>query len=719
MKTYLLFTTLFAVLSISALYAQAEDISLIAPDGTTVTIERDNYGVPHIAAETETGVFFGQGFAVAQDRLFQMEQFRRAAEGRLSEAFGTRALEDDKFVRTMFYTPEERVQQFADLPSKLQNVFEAYRDGINTYVDSMEANPQTFKPIEFQVFGLEFERWTVYNTIAIIQFFTRIFGQAGGEELERLVELQEHGQEWFDENRPLNDPTAPTTIHATTGSATSKKWSYSGTEVRNEVIESIKSKRNDRKARALEMGLPTKFGSFATLISPSKSSTGNVMLLGAPQMGEPQEKQTSVVNEVELNAPTLHVAGMTIAGVPLVIIGHTDHFAWTLTSGLSDNSDTYIETTMDNSFSKYLHNGEFIDFDVFEETIKTPTGELAFTHYRTVHGPVFADDLENNQAFSMKMTFWNAELDMAVGFYNLIKATTLEEFEAAASTVPFSFNLFYAGQDQKIKFWHIGKFVDRSLEEVDPRLPHNGDGSEEWPGFLAFEDLPHADFTDQDYFVNWNNKPVDWWNHGDNIPWATATDAMNSHAMTRVNLIENFVSPISFFTYDNLKDIPRQINSHGTYQQAIELTGSSFNDENIIPPGQSGFNDLMAQPSPHTKDQWPLHVNWQFKDMQFSTSLATSVDSETEIPLTFRLHQNYPNPFNPATTISYELPEPGNVSLEIYNLNGQLVQKLVNTFQTAGVHEVEWNASGLSSGVYVYRIKAGEFSSVRKSLLLK
>ena len=92
--------------------------------------------------------------------------------------------------------------------------------------------------------------------------------------------------------------------------------------------------------------------------------------------------------------------------------------------------------------------------------------------------------------------------------YAWIKAKTLEEFEAAISMVPFSFNVFYAVKDQTVKFWHVWKYHDRS-DGVDPRLPHTVERSEEWGGFIDFSDLPYAAGTEQDYFVNWNNKPVD------------------------------------------------------------------------------------------------------------------------------------------------------------------------------------------------------------------
>ena len=410
---------------------------------------------------------------------------------------------------------------------------------------------------------------------------------------------------------------------------------------------------------------------------------------------------------------------MTVAGLPSVIIGHTERFAWTLTSGVSDNIDVYIDSTRDASFSQYFHNGTWLNFEVIEDTVSSGAIKIPFTFYRTIHGPVFSNDLANHQVYSKKMTFWNRETDMIEANYAWIKAETLEEFEAGIAMIPFSFNVFYAGKDQRVKFWHVGRYQDRS-DGVDPRLPHKGDGSEEWGGFIDFADLPSADGSEQDYFVNWNNKPVNWWNNGDNIPWAQTPDRTNpGDQTTRVSFVETFVGPIHGFTYDNLKDVPRQITSHGTYQQAIEFTGTEIIDENIIPPGQSAFIDLNGQKSPHFSDQWDLHTNWLFKDMIFAEDVVTSINSDEPVPHGFVLHQNYPNPFNPATTISYDLPESGRVLLEVYNIHGQLVEMLVNEFQQAGTRTVAWDASGFSSGVYLYRIAVGEHAVVKKAILLK
>jgi hypothetical protein len=94
-------------------------------------------------------------------------------------------------------------------------------------------------------------------------------------------------------------------------------------------------------------------------------------------------------------------------------------------------------------------------------------------------------------------------------------------------------------------------------------------------------------------------------------------------------------------------------------------------------------------------------------------------DDHLQIPREYRLSQNFPNPFNPNTAIGYQLSAISDVDLSVYNLLGQKVATLVNGRKQAGSHQVEWDASGFPSGVYYYRIKAGEFDDVKKMILLQ
>jgi len=100
-------------------------------------------------------------------------------------------------------------------------------------------------------------------------------------------------------------------------------------------------------------------------------------------------------------------------------------------------------------------------------------------------------------------------------------------------------------------------------------------------------------------------------------------------------------------------------------------------------------------------------------------NLKKETDEIALLPKEYGISQNYPNPFNPATTINYQLPEKNHVSLKIYDILGNLVKTLVDDEQAPGYYNVTWNAGGLASGVYFYRIMSGSFVSTKKLILLK
>ncbi|HMU42041.1 MAG TPA: T9SS type A sorting domain-containing protein [Ignavibacteriaceae bacterium] len=97
----------------------------------------------------------------------------------------------------------------------------------------------------------------------------------------------------------------------------------------------------------------------------------------------------------------------------------------------------------------------------------------------------------------------------------------------------------------------------------------------------------------------------------------------------------------------------------------------------------------------------------------------TSVEEEGKLPQVFNLEQNYPNPFNPSTTIKFSLPESAEVTMKIFNSLGEEVALLVNSFKERGTYSVKFNSAGLPSGIYYYKLKAGNFSEVKKMILNK
>ena len=108
---------------------------------------------------------------------------------------------------------------------------------------------------------------------------------------------------------------------------------------------------------------------------------------------------------------------------------------------------------------------------------------------------------------------------------------------------------------------------------------------------------------------------------------------------------------------------------------------------------------------------------WEFK--VFGSPSITETEEAVEIPTEFKAYQNYPNPFNPTTLIKYQLPVESHVVLKVYDIIGREIETLVNRIQNAGYYSITFNANGLPSGVYIYSIRADNFSDIRKMILLK
>ena len=216
------------------------------PSGGTVVghgtdravIVRDSYGVPSIYSKSTAGMWFGAGWAQAQDRLVQLELTRRAVEGTLSQIFGPTELSQDKTVRTLFYTPAELRAQYRSMPASVRAAVTAFAQGINAYENAAYASAsseQADVPYEFFALGQLLGQsgpyrpapWRPVDTVAVGNFLAREFGGGGGSELTNFqflnylaAELTAKGDKHpytdaakiFNDARWFNDPHAPTTV---------------------------------------------------------------------------------------------------------------------------------------------------------------------------------------------------------------------------------------------------------------------------------------------------------------------------------------------------------------------------------------------------------------------------------------------------------------------------------------------------------------------------
>ncbi len=550
---------LLTFLLVGTTFAAVESRVTLEVDGDRVEILRDHYGVPHIFAGTERGVYVANGYAIAQDRLLQMDSFRRAARGELAELLGPGRLAADREVRMLGYSDAEREATLRSLPERYQQMLVAYAEGVNRWIE--EAALTNKLPVETLLIGRP-RPWRAIDTIAIAEMMARRFGSGGGAELRNQA-MHDYLQRRFKDPRTAmtvfndllftNDPRSPTTVRDSRRPPPSPAGNPTFLGRSSSALLARAADRAEQRAAltaATELGLPTRFGSYAVVIAPERSATGNPILVGGPQMGfsTPQ-----IAHEVHLVAPGLNVMGMGFAGTPGVLIGMNEHLAWTTTSGVADLEDIFAEKLNPANSRQYWHNGAWRDMDSRTETIRVRGGQpVTLEVLRTVHGPVLEVDTKNHLAYAKAMTYWQREMGALLAIAAFNRARDVREFAAAAPHIPTTHNFFVATRDGAIGYWFCGRAPIRSTR-VDTRLPTPGTGEFDWQGTLSFAQMPQGINPRSGYFTNWNNKPAAWWRNEDTPTWGE---------LFRIHRIENLIARKPRLTFDDVRKLVADI---GTY----------------------------------------------------------------------------------------------------------------------------------------------------------
>lgn len=529
-------------------------------------IVRDAYGVPHVYANTLPDLFFACGYVTAQDRLSQLELYRRAALGRLAEAVGAEMLEADQETRRELYTSAERMAQFAALPADQRQILEAYRDGINARLAEVLADP-SLMPYDLKLLGITPEPWQVTDSIAIMQFVARRFeaGGAGGHELDNQILYQDlvarfgHslGEAVFNDVVWLEDPAAPTTIPGPSFPAAAAGQVGTALQLDTGLLTKVRE-RLDRVRRAREaIGLPTGLGSYAWAVNATRSATGNAMLFGGPQMGH---TVPNVGYEIGLHGAGFNVVGMSFAGAPGSLIGHNGHIAWTATAGFGDQVDVYVELLHPTDRYRYWHNGAWHDMSRRTETIHVADAPpVTIEVCRTVHGPILEWDLANGIALSERRAQWDKDISAWAALLDLNRASTVGEAMQAVEPMPISCNFLFADQGGRIGYRQAGRQAIRT-PGFDPRLPLPGQGQAEWQGFVEPHNMPHILDPTTGALGNWNNKPMLGWVNGDAANWGV---------VDRVQRIMDLLGDQEPITPEWMKEIAYDIGRHDYRADAL------------------------------------------------------------------------------------------------------------------------------------------------------
>lgn len=444
-----------------------------------VTIVRDVWGVPHVFAGSDADAYFGLGFAVAQDRLFQLELLRHVGQGRLAELFGPDLLPVDRLFRTLDLQGIGRRRLAAARP-EVRAAVEAYCRGINA------GAAQKPLPVEFTLLGRTFAPVDAETFVGITGYMTWDLQIAWPMEplFERLV--AKVGEARAAELFPYDDGGTPSVYPAPPPAPALTELTP--------------------RARAVLAALPRFCASNNWVVAPSRSRSGHALLANDPHLGH---GLPGTWYEAHLSSPTMDVAGFTLPGVPFIVIGHNPDVAWGFTNVMLDSADFFVE---ERRGEEVRYRGDWVALETRREVLAVKGGEPETLEVReTPHGPLVSALLAGeSRALSFRWTHATADhTNDYDGFYDLNRATDWASFRAAVARFgAISQNVAYADRAGHIGMQTTGAIPRRKGRLHGGRFRNGADGSEEWDGFHPFESNPSAFDPAEGFLASANNATV-------------------------------------------------------------------------------------------------------------------------------------------------------------------------------------------------------------------
>ena len=407
---------------------------LAAPVSASATVSRDALGVPHIQAANWEDAVFLQGFVTAQDRMWQMDALRRLAAGELAEVIGKQAVESDEESRRLrlgrIAEEDERTMPAAD-----RAILAAYARGVNFYLETHRGR----LPLEFTLLNYDPRPWRVRDSILAGLHMYRTLTTSWRNEIEKMHLLEK------------------------------------GDRAKVEFLFPVRT------------GGEAQPGSNAWTISGAHTATGKPILANDPHL---DFSIPSTWYMVHLKAPDLDVSGVSLPGVPAVIIGHNQRVAWGVTNLQADVQDLYREQ-IDPQNGRYAFRGQVEQARLERNTIAVKGAKpVELDEWVTRHGPVFLND--ENRQYALR---WAAAepRGFEFSFLEIDQARNWDEFKKAIGRFPGpGQNFVYADVDGNIGYHATGRLPVRP-QNCHGDVPADGASGEcEWDGFIPFDDLPQV-----------------------------------------------------------------------------------------------------------------------------------------------------------------------------------------------------------------------------------
>jgi penicillin amidase len=447
----------------------AQDEGEIAIPGLKEPVEvlRDRWGVPHIYAKNADDLFFAQGFVAAQDRLFQLDLWRRVAVGEMAEIQGKSALEGDRFARLVRYRGDME-KEWASYSPDTRQIATAFTRGINAYIDHLGKR----LPVEFEILGYAPKKWQpedilgrMSGIIMTRNFQTEVFRS----QLVAAVGLKK---------ARVIAPTDPIKAYQPPD-----ELDLNGID--SAVLASY------RAATRPLLFKPPLTESNNWVVAGARSTSGKPLLASDPHRAIALPALRYLVH---LHAPGWNVIGSGEPGLPGVAIGHNERIAWGYTIVGTDQADLYVEETRPDDPTQYKVGDKWERMTVVREAIpvkgqpKPVEVELRYTR----HGPVIHQDAKRSRAVALKWVGSEPGTAAYLGSLAVGRANNWQEFQQALKAWKSpSENFVYADVEGNIGW--VATALSPVRKGWDGLFPVPGaSGKYEWQGYLDVKDLPQT-----------------------------------------------------------------------------------------------------------------------------------------------------------------------------------------------------------------------------------
>jgi penicillin amidase len=479
----------------------------------------DAHGVPHVYATNEAAAWFAAGALHARDRRWQMELYRRVTAGRLSEVLGDTTIPFDQRFLTLGLRDAAEGEWKRAAPH-VRAALEDYAAGVNAATAQMTGR---LRPVEFQMLGITPPPWTPIDSLAVGRLLTWRLAENHRAELVRAALIEKFGEtvaRQLTGSYPASAPAvidapAQTLASANLGDLRSLASATASPSVGLPVgltvgpTERQPSSEAARPTTKLPSGLEwlaagmRRGNSNNWVLAAGRTKAGRPILANDPHL--PIEFP-SVWYEMHLVAAGLDVIGVTVPGVPFIVLGHNARIAWGMTATNADVQDLAIER-IDVGRKRAMFRGEWVPIDVTPADIpvRGRSQPLRFEVWKTRNGPIFADlDLdweappswlspdgrpaEERRAYSLR---WDVSGDVATAFESLNRAGDWTAFTNAVNVFSTpSMNVVYADVDGNVGYAMSGRLPVRA--SGDGTIPADGNSTGGWTGTIDPATLPRA-----------------------------------------------------------------------------------------------------------------------------------------------------------------------------------------------------------------------------------